>query len=581
MAEEKDVMSFIRLGFSDYKLPKFEERKTDDIISYGEKNDYPQKLIEYYRRSAIHGAIVRQTANMIRGKETVPKEPSPALDAILKKVNKYESLQTLKGKIALDYKLFRGFALEIVYNNAGKPVPYHMDFSKIRTLDHDTYYYNKFFGAAGYKKSDNQPFKRYNPATAKPGDRQIFYYRGYDAGMDVYPLPDYHDALQYIGIDVEIANFHDSNIRNGFMGGTMIQFFKGEPPPDEMRKLVKKFKGQYTGTDNAGGVLFVFSNPGETPADVKILTPSEFDKQFLQLKESVQDSILIGHMVTDPSLFGVRVPQPGISTGTEKMLSFEIFQKTYLQYAQADIDGALSQILTDMGYPCELTTVTEDIIGQDYRQLYLDKIVSLSTAQKELGVPVEPVDAPVQEFEEKEAEWSDDDLSVFEKFGEPEDNFDVIHFQFAAEDDEKKIMAVIKGDPKLSVKQISKATSIAEKEVAKILSDLEGSGKIKWSDNAIKITDGGGIPEIEIRYKYALAPEAKPLVPGGESRPFCQKMMDMGRVYTREEIDQLSSILKYDVWKRRGGWYHVPGTELNLPHCRHEWQQRIVRRKNG
>jgi hypothetical protein len=43
----------------------------------------------------------------------------------------------------------------------------------------------------------------------------------------------------------------------------------------------------------------------------------------------------------------------------------------------------------------------------------------------------------------------------------------------------------------------------------------------------------------------------------------------------------MSSILGYDVWKRRGGWYHNPDTDVNEPACRHQWNPIVVRRKQG
>ena len=82
-------------------------------------------------------------------------------------------------------------------------------------------------------------------------------------------------------------------------------------------------------------------------------------------------------------------------------------------------------------------------------------------------------------------------------------------------------------------------------------------------------------------YKYDLRPDAPRLVPGGESRAFCKRLIELGKYYTREEIDKMSSILGYDVWKRRGGWYHNPKTDVNEPACRHEWQPIVVRRKDN
>jgi len=49
-----------------------------------------------------------------------------------------------------------------------------------------------------------------------------------------------------------------------------------------------------------------------------------------------------------------------------------------------------------------------------------------------------------------------------------------------------------------------------------------------------------------------------------------------GNLWTREEIDEISAEVGWDVWTMRGGWYRVKGTEINIPHCRHTWKQHII-----
>jgi len=65
------------------------------------------------------------------------------------------------------------------------------------------------------------------------------------------------------------------------------------------------------------------------------------------------------------------------------------------------------------------------------------------------------------------------------------------------------------------------------------------------------------------------------------SREFCQTMMSIGKLYSKEEIQALSNGQGTDVWRYRGGWYHNPNTDVNVPSCRHTWNQVLVRKKNG
>jgi len=53
------------------------------------------------------------------------------------------------------------------------------------------------------------------------------------------------------------------------------------------------------------------------------------------------------------------------------------------------------------------------------------------------------------------------------------------------------------------------------------------------------------------------------------SRPFCKKMMELNRYYSRKDIEEISERLGYSVWDRKGG-----------DDCRHRWVSNIVVRKS-
>lgn len=582
-------MSFdlLRINFTESKLPKFKENKNKGIVTFGEKNDFPDTLLEFYNRSPKHGAIVRQKARFVAGEETLV-DGNPSAVKVIEYVNPYEGIQEFKNKLALDYELFNGFAYEVHYNKVGQiSALYHVDFSNIRTLDHEIYMY-----AEDWKKAKHEDMKHYapfNPNKAQPMEVQLFYFREYAPALGVYPLPPYQHCLQYIEIDVEIANFHNNNIRNGFANGTLVQLFKGQPTEEIAYNFERKFKQKTTGTDNAGGVLIQFNEMNEKSAEIAHLQPSDMDKQFLQLNETVQDEIFIGHNF--PKILLGYATEGALGQRNEMIEAYELFHKSYVNKRQVKLDTCLENTLEYVYPGIELDTKDSDFLGVDYVALYQTGIVSREEAREALGLQNTTIQA--QKFDAHTCEfhkWSDNDLSVFAKFGADESEFEEVKLTFELTTKEKRVLAVVNSDEKATLKDISTATKIGEEEVIKILKTLQDSGKINWTNNAIKITDIGRgeiadteLPKLELRYKYDLDPDALPLQPGGKSREFCLRMVDMGKLYTREEIDQMSAILGYSVWLRRGGWYTVPESEppLHIPHCRHEWKQRIVRRRNN
>jgi hypothetical protein len=85
------------------------------------------------------------------------------------------------------------------------------------------------------------------------------------------------------------------------------------------------------------------------------------------------------------------------------------------------------------------------------------------------------------------------------------------------------------------------------------------------------------IPKIAIKYSYEVQPGVGPAVIEG-TRPFCRKMIQLDRLYSRQDIESISERLGYSVWNRRGGFWNNNGTIE--PHCRHLWKSNIVVKKS-
>ncbi len=86
--------------------------------------------------------------------------------------------------------------------------------------------------------------------------------------------------------------------------------------------------------------------------------------------------------------------------------------------------------------------------------------------------------------------------------------------------------------------------------------------------------------QLFIRYSY----DWGNYVPGADrdlktSRPFCQKLMGLNRLYSRSEIEQISATVGYSVFDRRGGFWTRKGTDKTTAYCRHQWFTNIVKKK--
>jgi hypothetical protein len=151
---------------------------------------------------------------------------------------------------------------------------------------------------------------------------------------------------------------------------------------------------------------------------------------------------------------------------------------------------------------------------------------------------------------------------------------------------DKKILAEIKRTKKVDADVISRKLEVPLEKVAERIEYLISKGQVTIQDRVARIADTPDTEAdeaFEIRYKYDLRPELKgsePIIIDG-SRDFCRTLVRLNKLYTRQDIDQMSTIMGYSVWDRRGEWYTLPGTDISRPSCRHIWQQQIVVRKGN
>ena len=577
-------MIFQRINFHDNKLPVFKENKAKGFVTFGADNQYPDFLIELFNKSPKHNAIVSAKASYVAGIGTEVYGQNTTdiakAEAKLKNINAYETYEELKAKIAYDAELFNGFCVEVIWNKA-KTAPseyYHIPFKDVRKgLEGDYIYCADWTDS----KADKIHYVPYNPITRE--SKQLYYCQFYRPGQGEYPLPDYVGALKYIEVDTEISNYYLNSIKNGFTAQTHIQLFKGIPTPEEARATARRFKENYQGTDNAGGLIIQYNDPTEKESIISNLQPSDFDKQFDLLNKTVQQEIFVAHKVNSPMLFGVRV-EGQLGGRTELIEAYEMFHHAYIEPRQQKIDDVFSYLLEPIAQ-VRLETINKPPIGLDYQALYTAGIIDRNEARKELGFDeIEEEEAPVALSKQNPFGWDDErDLIVFNKYGEKAEEFEEASFQFA-DAIESAILNVLKENKGLQVGDIVNITKLDAKVVADTIAKLAKAELIKSYEDGLQTTPKG-LEEIKnlqtelvVRYQYGLAPG----ITGGllldTSRKFCTDVVNSGRVYSREDINMMSAELGYDVWKRRGGWYHNPTLDVNTPQCRHIWVQKLLRR---
>jgi hypothetical protein len=314
------------------------ENRSGKYITYGFANEYPYYLLDNYRRSSKHNAIVNGKVNYIMGGgwqagDDLTVEQQARFIKFFDGMSSTEDLNDITEKLVLDLELFNGFAVAVTWSKLGTIAKMeHVPFEKIRVDKEEKMFqvadwYNDDMMQLFPKVGDIEKIPAFDPENRL--GKQLFYYRVYAAGVKHYPLPEYIGGNAWIEADVQVANFHNNNLRNNFWGGYLINFNNGIPTPEEQGDIERQIKRKFSGTDNAGRFIVTFNDDAAKAPTLEPLTPSDMDKQFEVLNKSIQQEIFIAHRVTNPSLFGVKTE--GLLGGrTELVEAYELFKATYV-----------------------------------------------------------------------------------------------------------------------------------------------------------------------------------------------------------------------------------------------------------
>ncbi len=425
-------------------------------------------------------------------------------------------------------------------------------------------------------------------------------------GLKTYTLPEYIGAIPAIITDAEIANFHRAEIQNGFKGSKMIVFKNGVPGDDEMKKTERQLKAKFTNTDSAGSMVVDFvDDPNRTP-EVITLNGDDFDKRYDALNKTIQEEIFVGHKVTSPMLFGVRVE--GQLGGRSEMIdAFNLFQNKYITPKQ-EIQERIYNFFAPVKGKLKIKPI--EPITATFSEATLEKIFTQDEMREITGrQPLEPGKQTVyeitqsrqpvfQKMEEYKIKPNDElDFAIFSKYGEPIEKFESVRMrkymmskQEFLSKIEEGVLDLIKSTPDIKEADLVKILDSDKTTIESALETLTAEGLINISKGIITPTAKGekkDVPTFEelfIRYRYVLRPDAPALK--GKSRPFCEAMINNPRYFSKEDIENISKDLgqiygipDYDAFKMRGGWYHDPVKNVNLPYCRHVWQQELVKRR--
>ncbi len=639
---ETNIYDVINLKLQTHKTPVFKEEKSKEWVIYGAEkeggyyNNYPAYLLYLFNRSSKHNAFINGKVLYICGAGVgfdssglSIEDIAKANDFINKENTNYDTLKDIVKKCVLDKKLFGGYYLEVIWNKAGNNFELlHFPYNNLRKAkDAEGYWYSKDWSKM--KQTPEDTDLEYIPLfdPEKPTGRQIFVSKEYRPDLDAYPLPDYVASAVYAEIDVELSNYRLNAIKSGFNAGTILNFSNGRPTEEEKEEIEARLKEKFTGTDRANSLLISFSGNRDSAPTIEHLTPQNVDAQLTELNEQVIQELIIGHHIPNPMLVGIKTAG---ELGSKDQIndSYELYKNTYIIPNQREIEKDFNYLLKLKGFSNRIYLKELDPIEEQLPIEEKIKVMTKNEVREMYSLPpieeeVKPiVSSAVHRFEcspeledtccehafSSESEV-DEVIELFNLFGEDSENFEIIDkkpldkdgkFDFAVEVSPlsksliRDILVLLDKDPLMDNKTIADTLRIREERVNDLINqmiedkilnikDIKSGGQNK----AIRVPEktavreakkiGAEPEEYKVVYSYEWRPGVKPDI--RNSREFCVKLLNVNKMYTRAQIEQISKIVGWDVWNFRGGWWTRKGGKTRTPFCRHIWSANTVKIK--
>jgi len=548
------------IKLSHYNIPHLVEDTKNDWISFGQDNLYPNYLLDLFLGSAINGALIKSIGAMIYGEglaatnvddNTDTKESWLRLNELL-----HNSEDDVLKDLAMDLKLFGGCYVNVIWSR---------DRSKIAKINHipaqyirsgkmidgeiDKYYYSADWSRvrkAEYKPRAYRAFSVEDRSDAS----QILMIRDKNPALFYGFAPDYVAATDWIQMELEIAQFHLSNITSGMTPSMHVGFSNGVPTDEQRRTIERQLNAKFAGSGNAGKILITFNDGKETAPIIEPIQMNDAQSAWEGMSKQAVNQILAGHRVTSPILFGIRAEGGGLGNNADELRdAFSLFSNTVIIPFQHTLLKGLEKIFKVNDINLDL--YFKSLKPADFIDLEVTKTQSEEDQIKE-GVSNEDVNT------EDLVEMSDDDLNlVFEELEGEIINLD--EWEVVDEKDEGEVDDYEQW-----------ANSLIKETKSKFADEIK-SNEDKWSSLDKSY--------YRVRFKYI----KKSRKPSKSTRTFCKNMMRLakgGFVYRLEDIDKASreGVNKqlghkgrpYDLFRFKGGVY-----------CRHAWKIILYRLKDG
>jgi hypothetical protein len=350
---------FLKVPASNLSLPFVDDRfQARGYVPFGEDNLYPQYLNQMYYTSPLHSAIVNYKVNAVcGGGYELLVDGLTAMD----KVDSYAAEKRIGIRrnmkpVLLDL-IVHGRVYFIIHVKNGKAIKFkRLGAEKVRISKCKTM----------YLVNDNWLYltkiDKYEPYHPECKDGVYIYAcENQSLGQDIYSLPSYTSALNWVFLDGEMSYLHKSNIQNSVFPSFAMMFPK-KPQGREEMELIKETVNKLKGAENAGKAVAFFANNQEQLPKIEAIPTNNNDQLFIQTDGRIDEKICQAHEI-DPLIMGIRVSGK-LGSGMELQQSYQTFEKNVIIPLREELEYIFNDLLEISGAKSQFVCVEYRIIGE-------------------------------------------------------------------------------------------------------------------------------------------------------------------------------------------------------------------------
>jgi hypothetical protein len=484
--------------------------------------------MDRYKNSATNNSIINSIVRLMYGRGLSAKDAQ-------RKPNEYASLVSIFGKkdvkqLCLDLKLFGKCAIQVHYSKDRKLVKkaYHIPVNLLAPEkcnedgDVEAYYFSD-----NWEDTRNYEPKRIPAFGYSNESVEVLYIQPYSAGMKYFAHVDYQGGVDYTLLEEEIADYLINEVKSSFSGSKVVNINNGIPTEEQQSLINAKIKQTLTGAKGQK-VIVSFNDNKDTAITVDDIPLNDAAEQYSYLSEECMRKIMLSHSVTSPLIFGIATSTGFSSNADELQNSFNLFDNMVIKPFQEMLLDAFDSILEYNGISLDLYFKTlNPFEGEKSEEpTQLSKQFNLEDYLNEIGEDIPDGYIVIDERDVEEVE-DEDVLNAY------------------LEELEAKLT---KEEPTLMSKVWNFVSTGTARPTARSSQDKQVKDKF-----------------FKVRYKYT----------GNKNpeRAFCKAMMNAGKLYRKEDIDNMASVAvnkgfgefgsdTYDIFKYKGG-----------ARCRHKFQR--------